>query len=74
MKNFIIKRGGQVENPDEYLIIMTHYVDEELLKMAINKMASKENVTINDINEYLDAQFRGVQEIIKLNDEFTFYY
>lgn len=74
MKNFIIKRGGQVENPDEYLIIMTHYVDEELLKMAINKMASKENVTINDINEYLDTQFRGVQEIIKLNDEFTFYY
>lgn len=74
MKNFIIKRGGQVENPDEYLFIMTHYVDEELLKMAINKMAAKENVSINDIHEYLDTQFQGVQEIIKLNDEFTFYY
>lgn len=74
MKNFIIKRGGQVENPDEYLFIMTHYVDEELLKMAINKMAAKENVSISDIHEYLDTQFRGVQEIIKLNDEFTFYY
>lgn len=74
MKNFIIKRGGQVENPDEYLFIMTHFVDEELLKMAINKMAGKENVTISDIHEYLDTQFRGVQEIIKLNDEFTFYY
>lgn len=74
MKNFIIKRGGQVENPDEYLFVMTHFVDEELLKMAINKMAAKENVTISDIQEYLDTQFRGVQEIIKLNDEFTFYY
>ena len=74
MKNFIIKRGGQVENTDEYLFVMTHCVDEELLKMAINKMASKENVTICDIHEYLDTQFRGVQEIIKLNDEFTFYY
>lgn len=74
MKNFIIKRGGQVENPDEYLFIMTHCVDEELLKMAINKMAGKENVTIYDMQEYLDTQFRGVQEIIKLNDEFTFYY
>ena len=74
MKNFIIKRGGQVENPDEYLFIMTHFVDEELLKMAINKMAAKENVSIYDIHEYLDAQFHGVQEIIKLNDEFIFYY
>ena len=74
MKTFIIKKGGQVENPDEYLFIMTHFVDEELLKMAINKMAGKENVSIYDIHEYLDTQFRGVQEIIKLNDEFTFYY
>ena len=74
MKTFIIKKGGQGENPDEYLFIMTHLVDEELLKMAINKMASKENVSIYDIHEYLDTQFRGVQEIIKLNDEFTFYY
>ena len=74
MKNFIIKKGGQVENPDEYLFIMTHSVDEDLLKMAINKMASNENVSIYDIHEYLDAQFHGVQEIIKLNDEFTFYY
>ena len=74
MKNFIIKKGGQVENPDEYLFIMTHFVDEELLKMAINKMAAKEKVSIYDIHEYLDAQFHGVQEIIKLNDEFTFYY
>lgn len=74
MKTFIIKKGGQVENPDEYLFIMTHLVDEELLKMAINKMAGKENVSIYDIHEYLDTQFRGVQEIIKLNDEFTFYY
>ena len=74
MKTFIIKKGGQVENPDEYLFIMTHLVDEELLKMAINKMAGKENVSIYDIHEYLDTQFRGVQEIIKLNDDFTFYY
>ena len=41
MKNFIIKKGGQVENPDEYLFIMTHFVDEELHKMGINKMAGK---------------------------------
>ena len=52
MKTFIIKKGGQVENPDEYLFIMTHFVDEELLKMAINKMAGKENVSIYDIHEY----------------------
>lgn len=74
MRSFIIKKGGQVENPDEYLFIMTHLVDEDLLKMAINKMASNEDVSICDIHEYLNTQFQGVQEIIKLNDEFTFYY
>lgn len=74
MRSFIIKKGGQVENPDEYLFIMTHLVDEDLLKMAINKMASNEDVSIHDIHEYLNTQFQGVQEIIKLNDEYTFYY
>ena len=74
MRSFIIKKGGQVENPNEYLFIMTHLVDEDLIKMAINKMASNENVSIYDIHEYLNTQFQGVQEIIKLNDEFTFYY
>lgn len=74
MRNFIIKKGGQVENPDTYLVIMTHSVDEDLLKMAINKMAAEEDVTINDIVDYLDNQFYGIQEVMKLEDIFTFYY
>lgn len=74
MRNFIIKKGGQVENPDTYLVIMTHSVDEDLLKMAINKMAGEDDVTINDIEEYLDNQFYGIQEVMKLEDIFTFYY
>lgn len=74
MRNFIIKKGGQVENPDTYLVIMTHSVDEDLLKMAINKMAGEDDVTINDIEDYLDNQFYGIQEVMKLEDIFTFYY
>lgn len=74
MRSFIIKKGGQVENPDSYLVIMTHSVDEDLLKMAINKMAGEDDVTINDIEDYLDNQFYGVQEVMKLEDIFTFYY
>lgn len=74
MRNFIIKKGGQVENPDTYLVIMTHSVDEDLLKMAINKMAGEADVTINDIEDYLDNQFYGIQEVMKLEDIFTFYY
>lgn len=74
MKDFMLKKGGQTENVDTWLIKMTHQVDVDLLKSAINKMASVDNVTINDIEDYLNHQFNGVEELLKIEDVYTFYY
>lgn len=74
MKTFILKKGGDVENPETYLIRLTHEVDEKLLKSAINNIAGVKNVDKKEVFDYINNQFNGIEDVENVNTINTFYY
>lgn len=74
MKTFIIKKGGNPENPKTTLIRLNHEVDEKLLKSAINNVASTKGIGEEEVINYINDQFNGVEDIIDVDTINTFYY
>lgn len=71
MKLFKIKKGGDVENPQEAIVVLNRDVDEELLKKAIN-ICAENGQDVSETIEYIRFQFNCV-ELVNFNDLNTFY-
>ena len=71
---FLLKKGGETENVETIIVRLTHEVDIELIKTAINKIASKRDITEKDVLGYIDTQFNGISDVDKMSNLNTFYY
>lgn len=61
MRVFKLKKGGETENVDEAIVILTRAIDDELIEKAINMCAEKD-YTPKETIKYLDEQFNGVND------------
>ena len=71
MRVFKLKKGGETENVDEAIVILTRDIDEELLKKAINICADN-NYTVEQTLHYIDEQFNCL-DFANFTDLETFY-
>lgn len=71
MRIFKLKKGGEIENVEEAIVILTRAIDDELIKKAINICASN-NFTVNETLNYIDEQFNCL-DFASLSDLETFY-
>lgn len=71
MKIFKIKKGGDTENPEEAIVVLTRIIDDELLKKAINICAQNNYDVVGTIN-YLREQFDCV-DFVTFDNLNTFY-
>lgn len=71
MRIFKIKKGGDVENVDEALIVLTRIIDDELLKKAVN-ICAKNNCSVSETVKYLQDQFNCV-DFVTFDNLNTFY-
>lgn len=71
MRVFKIKKGGETENVDEVIVVLTKAIDDELLKKAIN-ICAEQNFTLDETIKYIEDQFNCVS-FVTFNDLFTFY-
>lgn len=74
MKSFLLKKGGETENVETYIVTFTRPIDQDLLKTAINKIAGENVKNYDEVISYLDYQFNGIQQVEKLSDLSSFYY
>ena len=72
MRIFKITKGGETENVEEAIVVLTKDIDDELLKKAINICAANK-YTINAIINYIEDQFNCLDFVTFSNLE-TFYY
>lgn len=71
---FLLKKGGETENVETIIVRLTHEVDMELIKTAINKIASQRDIIEKDVLGYIDTQFNGISDVEKMSKLNTFYY
>lgn len=71
MRVFKLKKGGETENVDEVIVILTRAIDDELLKKAINICADN-NYTVEQTLHYIDEQFNCL-DFASFTDLETFY-
>lgn len=71
MKIFKIKKGGETENVDEALIVLSRPIDDELIKKAIN-ICAENDYTVSETVGYLEEQF-GCVELCTFDNVNTFY-
>lgn len=71
MRVFKLKKGGETENVDEAIVILTRTIDDELLKKAIN-ICAENNFSVNETLNYIDEQFNCL-DFVSLSDVETFY-
>lgn len=71
MRVFKLKKGGETENVDEVIVILTRPIDDELLKKAINICADNQ-LDINQTLDYIDEQFNCL-DFASLGNLETFY-
>ena len=71
MRVFKLKKGGETENVDEAIVILSRPIDEELIKKAINICAEK-NYDLLETECYLENQFNCV-DVVENDDLKTFY-
>lgn len=71
MRVFKLRKGGETENAEEVIVILTRAIDDELLKKAVNICADN-NYDINKTLNYIDEQFNCL-DFASLSDLETFY-
>lgn len=71
MRVFKITKGGEVENIDERIVVLTRMIDDELLKKAIN-ICAENNFSVHDTLKYIEEQFNCIDFATDSNLE-TFY-
>ena len=72
MRIFKLQKGGETENVDDAIIVLSRPIDDELIKKAINICAAN-NFDANQIINYLEDQFNCLDFASFSNLE-TFYY
>ncbi len=71
MRVFKLKKGGETENTEEVIIMLSREIDRELIMKAINICAER-NFNIAATMNYLDEQFHCIEDTSSLDLE-TFY-
>ena len=71
MRVFKLKKGGEVENADEVIVILSRTIDDELLKKAIN-ICAENNYSVEQTLKYIDEQFNCI-DFASFSDLETFY-
>ena len=51
---FLLKKGGETENVETIIVRLTHEVDMELIKTAINKIASQRDIIEKDVSIFVE--------------------
>ena len=71
MRIFKLQKGGETENVDDAIIVLSRPIDDELIKKAINICADN-NFSLNETIKYLDEQFNCL-DFVTLSNLETFY-